>query len=625
MVELGSVTMTKGKWKWKRKKHRQMNRETNIERQAWEYLHKSEEKVKNRSKKWDKWKTLPKCRPLLIIFILVILAVSIGVIIAYFTGAFSKADASILTPPNPTKSLPPSASKIRMFKRAAVCVDSVACSKIGNDILAKNGSAVDAAIAAQFCNGIVNMHSMGLGGGFLMTIYTRETNSAVTLNAREMAPLKATPDMFKNQNESQYSARAVGVPGELRGYWTAHQRFGKLPWKEIVEPSIELCESGYNITFAQHLVLNKIRNDSNLREWFYEPDVIAGSDGNELYNGSLSKLFLKDIAEMGGIISQEDLNNYKAEWMEPVTVQLNNGERVYSIKPPGSGLILAFILNILDGYNFTSSSLSSTENSILTYHRIIEAFKFAYARRTELGDLSFVDIKQLIEDLTSKDYANKIKTKIDDNTTHNNASYYGGVFYNAEDHGTAHISVLAPNGDAVSVTSTVNIYFGLGVTSKSTGIILNNGLDDFSFPNFVNYYGVPGSPNNALAPGKRPLSSMTPSIVTDRDGNVKYVIGASGGTKITTAIALVIMRNLWFKQNIKEAVDAPRIHHQLYPMHISYEYGNLQQIITGLEHKGHNTSRYSDAGSIVCAISVENGTIIANADYRKGGDVYGLD
>lgn len=574
-----------------------------------------------------------------------VLAVGVGVIIAYFMGAFSKPGPAVLMPPNPTTPLKSTPSKLHMFKKAAVCVDSVACSKVGSDILAKNGSAVDAAIAAQFCNGVVNMHSMGLGGGFLMTIYQRETKTAFTLNAREVAPLKATPDMFKDQYESQFSPRAIGVPGELKGYWAAHQRFGKLPWKEVIEPTIEICENGYNMSFAQYDGLKKVRNDTNLKDWFYEKDgsykrvgsrivptklcetlrIIADTDGNELYNGTLSKILVQDIQDLGGIITQEDLDNYKVEWGDAVSVQLNNGQHVYSMKPPGSGIILGLILNILDGYNFTRNSLSDFDSSILTYHRIIETFKFAYARRTELADPSFVNMTGLVNDLLSKDYANIIRMKIDDNTTYNNASHYGGVFFNKEDHGTAHISVLAPNGDAVSVTSTINLYFGVGYKSQNTGIVLNSGLDDFSFPSFPNYFEVPGSPNNAIAPGKRAASSITPTIITDRDGNVTFVIGASGGTKITTAITLVILKNMIFGQNIKEAVDAPRLHHQLYPMRIFYEFGNLQQIISGLERKGHQTSRYMDGGSIVCALSVQNGTIFANADHRKGGDVHGFD
>lgn len=167
--------------------------------------------------------------------------------------------------------------------------------------------------------------------------------------------------------------------------------------------------------------------------------------------------------------------------------------------------------------------------------------------------------------------------------------------------------------------------FGTASTSKQTGIIFNSGMDDFSSPGFVNYFGLPGSPNNAIAQGKRALSSMSPSVITDRRGDVRMVIGASGGTKITTALALVIMRALWFGQNLKEAVDFPRFHHQIYPMLVEYEYGTLQQYVDGLEKLGHKTKRFEDKGSIICALIREAEQIIANADYRKGGEVYGID
>ncbi|KAK5641806.1 hypothetical protein RI129_010353 [Pyrocoelia pectoralis] len=539
----------------------------------------------------------PRCRPLHLVMLLFGILV-IAIIIAYFLGAFEKTTpkTTVLVPPNPQKPLPPSSSKLHRFQKAAVCADAPVCAEIGKNILERNGSAVDAAIATLFCNGVVNMQSMGLGGGFLMTVYIRDTKTAVTLDARETAPLNATANMFKNENESKYSGLAVGVPGELRGYWVAHEKYGTLPWKELVQPTVDLCERGYNMSVPQFDVLYKIRNDSNLREWFFDANgkfkpagslikpkklcdtlkIIADSDGNELYNGTLSKMLLQDIKDMGGIITEEDLQNYTPKWRDPVSVDLNGGDHLYSVPPPGSGILLAFILNILDGYNFTRDSISNINKTVLTYQRIIEAFKFAYARRTELGDTDFVNITTLLQNLTSNDYARDIRDKILDNTTHLNPADYGAVFYNREDHGTAHISVLAQNGDAVSVTSTVNVFFGNGVTSESTGIILNNGMDDFSSPNFPNYFDLPGSPNNAIAPGKRSLSSMTPTIITDQNGDVRMVIGASGGTKITTSIALVIMRNLWFGDNIKEAVDAPRIHHQLYPMEISYEYGTLQ-------------------------------------------------
>ncbi|KRT84674.1 hypothetical protein AMK59_627 [Oryctes borbonicus] len=227
--------------------------------------------------------------------------------------------------------------------------------------------------------------------------------------------------------------------------------------------------------------------------------------------------------------------------------------------------------------------------------------------------------------MSSSEFADNIRSQINENGTSKDPKTYGGVFVTKDDHGTAHVSILAENGDAVAATSTINLYFGAGLTSKRTGIVLNSGMDDFSFTGFDNYFGIPYSPSNKMEPRKRPLSSMSPTIITNKDGDVRLVIGASGGTKITTAVAQVIMRILWCNQNIKEAVDAPRFHHQLYPMEVQYEYGTLEHIIEGLQKLGHNTTRYRYRGSIVCAILQKDKKIFANADFRKGGDVFGID
>ncbi|XP_049817564.1 glutathione hydrolase 1 proenzyme-like isoform X2 [Aethina tumida] len=578
-----------------------------------------------------------------IIIVVLVILLATGVIPSSKPQSISDTE---LKPPNPTKRLPPSASKLHILESATVCADSIPCAEIGSNIFKQNGSAMDATIATLFCNGMVTMQSMGLGGGFLMTIYTREDKKAYSLNAREKAPMFAKNEDYNDDpKKSQTGPLSIGVPGELRGYWEAHKRFGKLSWKQVVQPTVDLCLKGYNMTAHQHntLVNNKLAgNNPIIREWLFNEDgtmkkigdtispkklcetykIIAETDGNALYNGSLSKGFLQDLQEAGSKIVEEDLYDYEPEWQTPINVELRNGDTLYSAPPPGSGLLLAFILKILDGYNFNQTSIDELDNRILTYHRIIEAFKYAYAKRTELGDMSFVNVTELIHNLTSTEYADSIRMKIKDNFTSDDPKYYGAIYYQKEDHGTSHMSVIAPNGDAVSVTSSVNIYYGSGIVSNHTGIIYNSVMDDFSFPNITNYFGLPGSPNNAMKPGKAPLSSMTPSILVRQNGDVRLVVGASGGTKITTAIAQVIMRTLWFGENIKEAVDAPRLHHQVFPKEGSYEYGFLQQEIEGLQKIGHHLKR-EPFSSIVCGL-LKDKKITGNADHRKGGEVFGI-
>ncbi|XP_011495084.1 PREDICTED: gamma-glutamyltranspeptidase 1-like [Ceratosolen solmsi marchali] len=570
-------------------------------------------------------------------------------IVSLFNGKQINQESNRLMPSDPEQQLPPSWSKLRMFKQGAVCADGAPCALIGKSMLDRNGSAIDAAIASLICNGLINMQSMGFGGGFLMTIYEREKKQAIVLNARDTAPAAAHTHMF--EGKSKYASRAGGlsilVPGELAGYWEAHQRFGKLPWNELFQPSIDLCDKGYNLTKVQYDGLNynvsNIYQDSMLKEIFvnketgefYKPGsiirpktlcqtmrTVAEKNATEFYNGTLGKLLVEDIQKRGSIITIKDLNDYRVKWQEPVATILDDGTKVYTTGLPGSGGLLAFMLNVLNEFQFSPIDLADTKSIIRTYHRIIETYKYAYALRTQLGD---VNLSVLFRHLTSKEYARSVRMMISDNKTWYDPVHYGVQnLGNIQDHGTAQISVIDQNGNAVSVTSSINIYFGSGIMSKRTGVLLNSGMDDFGFPGIINYFGIPSNQNNYIAPGKRPLSSMSPTILTDSNGDVKMVIGAAGGTKITTSIAYVIARHLWMGNSIKEAVDAPRIHHQLIPMEVSYEYGVPKSVIDGLKALGHKTSRYRDRGSVVCILIRNNNTIYANADYRKGGDVYGI-
>ncbi|KAK9504403.1 hypothetical protein O3M35_010743 [Rhynocoris fuscipes] len=595
------------------------------------------------------------CEEVQIMYQLALVMLILSVLIVRWT--YRDPEKKVLILHNPEVPQPPSPSKLYKYQKAAVCSDGAPCSTIGQNIMRDGGSAVDAAIAALFCNGIVNSHSMGLGGGFMMVIYDRKREKVESLIARETAPSAAHEDMFSNTStdcENNYQpsrtgALAVGVPGELRGYWEAWKKHGKLKWNELVTPALKLCRDGYPLMKHQYDMLSfrkdAILNDPILRETFVDPktktykrigsiirpvklcdtlEIIANSGGDVLHNGTLTKTFVEDIKQHGGIITEDDLISYSPEWIEPVSVKLHGGETVYSVPPPGSGAILTLILSILDGYNITAQRNDSYKDDILMIHRMVEAFKFAYAKRMELGDPKFVNIKEFLDECTSKKFSMELLQRINDEKTFEDPRDYGTVHYTTDSDGTAHISIISPEGDGVSATSTINLYFGAGITSQRTGIILNSVMDDFSIPGQINYFGLLPSPNNFIAPNKRPMSSIAPTIVINSDGSIRLVIGASGGTKIPTALAWVILRHLWLGEDLKQAIDCSRIHHQLIPMEISYEYGILQQIIDGLENLGHKTSRYRERGSIICAVSNQNGKIYANTDFRKGGEVTGL-
>lgn len=346
--------------------------------------------------------------------------------------------------------------------------------KINRKIFEKGGSAADAAISTLLCEGIASPQSTGLGGGFVMTIYSKEKNQVETLIARDVAPLAATENMFVNSTVT--GGKAIAVPGELKGYWELHQRYGKLKWSELFDPVIELCRKGHVVSPYLANILQKFKqsviSSPTLVQIYVNPktnDVVRAGDvvkrnkladtleilknegANSMYNnGTIAKLIVQDIQKVGGIITVEDLMQYKVRWEAPMSVSLKNNKTLYSVPLPASGGLVTFIMNVLNEY-------LPAEQSITSIQRIAEAMKFAYAKRSELGDSRFVEsVLKVVQSLTDYNFAMEIRKKISDVRTHNDTKYYGAQFLSQFDQGTSNINIIAPNGDAIAATGTIN-------------------------------------------------------------------------------------------------------------------------------------------------------------------------
>ncbi|XP_021353049.1 gamma-glutamyltranspeptidase 1-like isoform X2 [Mizuhopecten yessoensis] len=519
--------------------------------------------------------------------------------------------------------------------QGAVVCDHETCSEIGRDIFKKGGSAVDAAIATLLCAGLMSPHSMGIGGGNFMVIYDAETKKTLTINARETAPSGLSLEL-NTQTGPRQKALSIGVPGEVMGYWEAHRRYGRLPWKDLFRPAIDLAENGHYLAYTPRLCFEHLLREnvdlSQDKEFckVYCDDTgkiapegalikrprlaqtlkgIADNGPAYIHEGPVADVIAREIQSKGGVITKKDLAEYAPVVDEGISIDLGD-VKLLTMGAPSGGPILGLILNILQGLKLSAESLSSTEQYTKTLHIVIEAVKLAFGERWQLGDPAFVPkMKEVVDKMTSEAFADELRSKLDQHETHE-SSYYTNTSFQAYDHGTAHVSVLAPDGSAVAVTSSIDYFYGSTIMSESTGIIWNNEMTDFSKDN----------PRNQVQPGKRPLSSMVPSIFVDKSGLVRLVIGGAGGMSITPVVAEVSAHVLFLGDTLGKAMRRKRFYHQLEKNVLVYEKGFPQDILQSLSTEfGHEVAQYPGYMAVLQAIERHpvTGEITGFPDERK--------
>jgi gamma-glutamyltranspeptidase / glutathione hydrolase len=518
-----------------------------------------------------------------------------------------------------------------------VVSDNKLATEAGMEILSRGGNAVDAAIATAFALAVVDQAASGLGGGGFMMIYDARDKRAHALDFRETAPEAARSDLYVRNGKlapalSLTGGLAVAVPGEVAGLLTAMKRFGSLPLAVLMTPAIRLATEGFpldaSLRYAIERQLSNMKKFPDLGRVFLVKDevppegeiirqaelaqtlkAIVAEGGKVFYQGWVAQAIVDTVRKEGGVLAFDDLSSYKPVWREPLVGSYRN-RTVITMPPPSSGgVALIQILNVLEGHQLNQLAHNSG-----TYLQLLaEAMKHAFADRAQyLGDPDFV--KAPISTLISKDYATWIRGRISPIKTYP-AKYYGLRNFKSEQGGTTHLSVLDRFGNAVACTLSVNTRFGSKILVPKTGIVLNNEIDDFAIYPSGNVYGLVGNEANALQPKKRPLSSMTPTIILQGD-RPELIVGAAGGPRIISATLQTTVNVLDFHMPVKEAVEAPRIHHQWMPEEINVETKLAPEAKKSLERRGHTVKERTGLG-VVQAILAKRSKIGGAVDSRK--------
>ncbi len=504
---------------------------------------------------------------------------------------------------------------------------------VGIAVLQKGGNAVDAAVAMGFAMAVTHPFAGNLGGGGFMLIRFADGRSTF-IDFREQAPATASRNMYLDDKgdltrDSIEGWRSSGVPGTVRGFEMAISKYGKRTWAENMAPAIQLAK-GFPLSYALAESLKNARDLAkdpeskrtfqkggaffDVGETLAQPDLqqtlerISNNGPNEFYEGETAKRFAAEMAKHGGIITEADLKSYKAIERTPLKGKYKNYTVITAPPSSSGGIALLEMLGILEGTNYEKAG----SGSAAAIHYVAESMRRAYADRNEyVGDPAFVKVP--IAGLLDPAYHGKLRASIDPERATPSGSVKPGKPAGSESMETTHYSVVDSEGNAVAVTYTLNGGFGNGITVPGLGFLLNNEMDDFSSkPGVANMFGLVQGENNAIQPGKRPLSSMTPTII-EKDGKLFMTAGAPGGSRISTAVLQVILNVIDFGMNVQDAIDAPRVHHQWQPDRLSLERGISPDTVALLKSRGYDVDY---APGVVLA---QVAAIVSDGGWLQGG------
>jgi gamma-glutamyltranspeptidase/glutathione hydrolase len=519
---------------------------------------------------------------------------------------------------------------------------------VGVQVLKNGGNAIDAAVAVGLALSVTYPYAGNLGGGGFMLVRFADGRSTF-IDFREKAPGKASHDMYldaagKPTRDSLVGWRAAGVPGTVRGLEMAHKKYGKKPWHELVNPAVKLASEGFTVSYALSTSLKSkganellgqfpeskrifLKNGEHFEmdDVLKQPELaktlerIAKHGSKDFYEGETAKRLAAEMAANGGLVTLEDLKNYQAAERVPVTGKYKGYEVITAPPPSSGGIGILQMMGMLEGTNYQKSGAGSAN----TYHYLAEVMRRYYADRSEyMGDPDFFKVPTAR--LLSPTYISERRDSIEADHATPSEKIRPGKYPSQESSETTHFNIVDSEGNAVAMTYTLNGGYGNGVTVPGLGFLLNNEMDDFAAkPGVPNMFGLIQGESNAIAPGKRPLSSMTPTIVA-KDGKLFLVAGAPGGSRIITAVMQVILNVLDFGMNIQDAIDAPRIHHQWMPDKLDFEKGISPDTIALLKAKGHNMdeARPQVLARVEGIVSLD-GWLMGGTDLRAAGKAAG--